>query len=106
MTVSHLMIGGGDIPGRGASPNTGLLGADYEVEQGRYRFKRVLAGDNSIPQLTAPLTKPGVNIKAGDYLVAVDNQEVNANESLYRYFVGTAGKPTQIKVAATRGRTR
>ncbi len=101
ITVSHLGVGGGDVPQTGTPANTGLLGADYEVAQGRYRIKRILQGDNSMPLLTAPLAQPGIHVKVGDYLLAVDNQEINATENLYRYFVGKAGKPTQIKVAAT-----
>jgi tricorn protease len=101
LTVSHLGVGGGDIPQVGAPANTGLLGADYEVAQGRYRIKRILVGDNSSPLLTVPLAQPGIHVKAGDYLLAVDNQEIKAEENLYRYFVGKAGKPTQIKVAST-----
>jgi tricorn protease len=101
LTVSHLGVGGGDIPQVGAPANTGLLGADYEVAQGRYRIKRILVGDNSSPLLTSPLAQPGVHVKVGDYLLAVDGQEIKAEENLYRYFVGKAGRPTQIKVAAT-----
>lgn len=101
ITVSHLGVGGGDIPRGGAPSNTGLLGADYEVDQGRYRFKHILSGDNSSPLLTAPLAQPGIHVKAGEYLLAVDNQEISATENLYRYFVGKAGKPTQIKVASS-----
>jgi tricorn protease len=101
LTVSHLGVGGGDIPRSGTPSNTGLLGADYEVAEGRYRIKHILQGDNSSPLLTAPLAQPGIHVKAGDYLLAVDNQEISASENLYRYFVGKAGKPTQIKVAST-----
>lgn len=101
LTISHLGVGGGDIPQTGASANTGLLGADFEIHQGRYRVTRVFVGDNSMPLLTAPLTQPGIRVQTGDYLLAVDGQDISATESLYRYFVGKAGKPTQIKVAAT-----
>lgn len=101
ITVSHLGVGGGDIPRGGAPANTGLLGADYEVDQGRYRFKHILTGDNSSPLLTAPLAQPGIHVKTGDYLLAVDNQEISATENLYRYFVGKAGKSVQIKVASS-----
>ena len=43
----------------------GLLGADYSVENGRYRFKKVYGGLNWTPELRSPLTEPGVNVKAG-----------------------------------------
>ena len=50
----------------------GLLGADYEVENGRYRFKKVFGGLNWTPDLRSPLTEPGVDVKAGEYLLAVE----------------------------------
>ena len=101
IAVSHLGVGGGDIPRSGAPANTGLLGADYEIDAGRYRIKRILQGENSTPLLTSPLAQPGIPAKVGDYLIAVDNQEIKAEENLYRYFVGKAGRPTQIKVASS-----
>lgn len=101
ITVSHLNVGGGDMPRSGTPANAGLLGADFEVQQGRYRITRILQGDNSTELLTAPLAQPGIRVKVGDFLLAVDGQEIKAEENLYRYFAGKAGRPTQIKVAAT-----
>lgn len=101
ITVSHLNVGGGDIPRTGTPSNTGLLGADYEAHQGRYRITRVLQGDNSMDLLATPLTQPGINVKADDYLLAVDDKEITADENLYQYFVGKAGRPTKIKVASS-----
>lgn len=101
ITVSHLNVGGGDVPRSGTPSNGGLLGADYEVQQGRYRITRLLQSDNSMQLLTPPLTQPGVHVKVGDFLLAVDGQEIKSEENLYRYFVGKAGRPTQIKVAST-----
>ncbi len=54
----------------------GLLGADYAIENGRYRFARVYNGENWNPDLRAPLTQPGVNVKAGEYLLAVNGREL------------------------------
>ncbi len=74
LSVGHHRGGGGD---RLETPRTvpgGLLGADYSVENGRYRFKKVYGGLNWNPQLRAPLTEPGVNVRAGEYLLAVRGQ--------------------------------
>ena len=57
MVVSHMGTGGGDTP-EVKRVQTGLLGADYEVAAGRYRFTRVYSGENWNPQLRAPLTQP------------------------------------------------
>jgi tricorn protease len=79
-------------------PRTGLLGADYKVENGRYRFARVLRGESWDPDLQAPLTAPGVNVSAGDYLLAVNGRELRADENVYALFQGTAGQQTVLKV--------
>jgi len=97
ITVGHLGVGGGDIP-RAKRVATGLLGADYVVENGRYRFSRIYSGENWNPDLQAPLTQPGVNVKAGDYLLAVDGREVMGTESLFKFFEAKAGKQVVLTV--------
>jgi tricorn protease len=95
--LGHTFIGGGDLP---EPPRTrgGLLGADYRVENGRYRFARIYNGENWNPQLRAPLTQPGVNVKAGEYLLAVNGREVRSSDSVYSFFEQTAGKSVVIRV--------
>jgi tricorn protease len=99
MTVSHMGTGGGDTP-EVKRVQTGLLGADYEVAGGRYRFSRVYNGENWNPQLRAPLTQPGVNVKAGEYLLAVNGREVHPPENVYSFFEGMADKSVLIRVGA------
>ena len=55
-----MFVGGGDLPRGRRSVQGGLLGADYAIENGRYRFARVYDGENWNPELRAPLTQPGV----------------------------------------------
>jgi len=97
ITVSHMGTGGGDTPSVKRVP-TGLLGADYEVTNGRYRITKVYNGENWNPQLRAPLTQPGVNVKAGEYLLEVDGREVRPPENLYSFFEGRANKSVLLKV--------
>ncbi|MEW6126451.1 MAG: PDZ domain-containing protein [Acidobacteriota bacterium] len=99
MTVSHMQVGGGDAPPAGQA-NVGMLGADFEINQGRYQITRIYRGDNSEPILTSPLTQPGVKVTVGDYLIAIDGQEIKADENVFKYFQGKAGRPAQLKVAA------
>jgi tricorn protease len=95
--LGHTFIGGGALP---EPPRTrgGLLGADYRVENGRYRFARIYNGENWNPNLRAPLTQPGVNVKAGEYLLAVNGREVRSSDSVYSFFEETAGKSVVIRV--------
>jgi tricorn protease len=97
ITVSHLGVGGGAFPDV-RRVQTGLLGADFTSENGRYRFSKVYNGENWNPQLRAPLTQPGVNVSAGDYLLAVNGQPVDASDSVYSFFEGTVGKSVRLRV--------
>jgi len=97
ITVGHHNTGAGDIP-QPAQVSVGLLGCDYQVENGRYRFARVYNGENWTPQLRAPLTQPGVNVKAGEYLLAVNGRELRASDNVYSFFENTAGKSVVIRV--------
>jgi tricorn protease len=76
----------------------GLLGADYEVADGRYRFKKVYGGLNWTPSLRAPLTVPGVDVKAGEYLLAVRGVDLKPPTELFSLFENTAGKSIEITV--------
>ena len=86
LSTSHMAISGGDSPApEGTKENIGLLGADYEIDSGRYRIKRVLLGDNT-RGITSPLAQPGVNVKAGEYLLAVDGEEIKGERKLLPLF--------------------
>ncbi|HET7209709.1 MAG TPA: PDZ domain-containing protein [Terriglobales bacterium] len=98
LTVGHMFVGGGDDPVTKPPAKTGLLGADYVIENGRYRFSRVIQGENWNPDLKAPLTEPGVNVRQGEYLLAVNGRDLRGSDNLYSFFLGTAGKSVVLKV--------
>jgi tricorn protease len=95
--VSHLNASGGDAP-EIRRQTVGLLGADYEVAGGRYRFRRIYRGDNSANETRSPLTAPGARVEQGEYLLAVNGHPLRAGEELYRLFEGTAGKSITLLV--------
>jgi tricorn protease len=97
LTAGHVFVGGGDLP-QAKPVKGGLLGADFTVEGGRYRFARVYDGENWNPDLTAPLTQPGVNVVAGEYLIAVGGKDLRAADSVYRALEDTAGKQVVLRV--------
>jgi tricorn protease len=97
LTIGHLFAGGGDVPDV-KHVQTGLLGADYKLENGRYRFARVYNGENWNPQVKAPLTQPGVNVAAGEYLLAVNGRELRDTDNVYSFFEGRAGKSVVIRI--------
>jgi tricorn protease len=81
----------------------GLLGADYTIDHDRYRFAKVYFGENWNPSLRAPLTEPGVNVRQGEYLLAVDGREVHGSDEIYSFFLERAGKSVQLKVGPDPG---
>ncbi|MDZ4793634.1 MAG: PDZ domain-containing protein [Bacteroidota bacterium] len=101
---SELAVGHHFITDRGEIMNTpariggGLLGADYTIDKNRYRIKKIYGGLNWNPNLRSPLTEPGVNVKEGDYLLAVNGQNVTTADNLYMFFENTAGKIVELTV--------
>jgi tricorn protease len=98
LSVGHHRGGGGDnfvdarpVPG-------GLLGADYEIANGRYRFRKIYGGLNWNPTLRAPLTEPGLNVKAGEYLLAVEGRPLAPPTNLYSAFENSANRAIDITV--------
>jgi len=97
MTVGHMFVGGGEKP-EPKKINVGLLGADYKIENGRYRIARIYNGENWNPGLQAPLTQPGVNVKVGDYILAVNGRDLHSTDNIFSFFQNTANKQIVLKV--------
>ncbi|MEM8900275.1 MAG: PDZ domain-containing protein, partial [Bacteroidota bacterium] len=76
----------------------GLLGADYSVENNRYRLSKIYGGLNWNPDLRSPLTEPGINAQEGDYLISVNGENVTADQNLYSFFENTAGKIVELAI--------
>ena len=98
LAVGHSYQGPGDSAFEAETIPGGLLGADYEVASGRYRIKKVFGGLNWSPDLRSPLTEPGVDVKAGEYLLAVEGQELRHPQNLYEPFERTANRIVEITV--------
>lgn len=97
VTVGHMFVRGGTEP-QVPKLKVGLLGTDFKIENGRYRFAKVYNGENWNPELRAPLTQPGVNVKPGEYLLAVRGRELKASDNVYSFFEETAGQQITLKV--------
>lgn len=89
---SHTYVGGGYYP-EVTKTLTGLLGADYELDNktGYYRIKRILIGDNSKPNRISPLTLPGINAHTGDYIIAINGLSVRSPMSIDSVLQNTVG---------------
>jgi tricorn protease len=102
LTVGHSYVRGGAFPEVDRVPG-GLLGADFQVENGRYRLAKIYSGLNWNPDLRAPLTEPGVEVSEGDYILAVDGREVRGEDNIFAFFENTSGKQVVLTVNAEPG---
>ncbi|HEX3227638.1 MAG TPA: PDZ domain-containing protein, partial [Pyrinomonadaceae bacterium] len=101
LTVGHsYLTGTGDMPGEDPVSG-GLLGADFALENGRYRIKRIYTGENWNPELRAPLSAPGIQVAEGDYLLEVNGRPLTPPTNIYSMFEGTANRQTLIRVNKT-----
>ncbi|HEX3451148.1 MAG TPA: PDZ domain-containing protein, partial [Isosphaeraceae bacterium] len=98
LSVGHSYLGGGERLYEPKPIPVGLLGADYEAAEGRDRFKTIYGGAYWDPSLRAPLTAPGVDVKTGEFLMAVDGRELKTDSEVYRLFEKTVGKRIELKV--------
>lgn len=99
LAVGHHRFGGGDSFDEPESVNVGLLGADYGTRDGRYYFSKIYGGLNWTPSLRSPLTEPGVNVSEGDFLIAVDGEQVASSDNLYSFFENKANKIVHLTVS-------
>jgi len=97
LTIQHAYIDGGDfsIPPR---PRYGLPGARFELDKqaGRYRITKIFGGENAEDLYRSPLTEVGVNASVGDYVLAIDGEELKPNDDPYRLLRNKADNPVQL----------
>lgn len=101
VAVGHSYTSGGDFPTLDNNNPAGLLGADFTIVNGFYRIKRILTGENWNPDLRAPLSSPGIDVKEGDYLLEINGVPLTADVDIYSLLEGTANRQIKIKVNAT-----
>ncbi|MHC8414561.1 S41 family peptidase [Bacteroides hominis] len=91
-------------PGETEQPkriNTGLLGAEITRDKsGFFRLEKIFPGASWSKELRSPLTEPGVDVKAGEYIVAIDGVPTNTVKDMYSLLVGKAEIPTEISLNA------
>ncbi|KPK79426.1 MAG: protease [Gemmatimonas sp. SM23_52] len=97
IAVGHSYVRGGDMP-EVPEVKVGLLGADFTIEGGRYRIAKIYDTESWNPDLRAPLATPGVDVHAGDYILAVDGVELKAPDNIYRLLDGTADRQVVLTV--------
>ncbi|MFW6331064.1 MAG: S41 family peptidase [Gemmatimonadota bacterium] len=97
LAVGHSFVYGGDLPDTDTA-RVGLLGADLEPHRGRWRVARIYTSESWNPQLVAPLDQPGMKVREGHYILAVNGEDLTADDDPYRLLDGTAGRQTVLRV--------
>lgn len=92
------LMGGANVFNRPASSPIGLLGADYEVTASGIRFKKIYRGHIWDSSRRAPLAEPGLNVKEGDYILAVDGVRVTASTSIDDLMIGKVDKVVELTI--------
>lgn len=100
VSIGHSFVAGGDHP-EVKRNNVGLLGADLEEINNRYRIKKIYNGENWNPRLRAPLSAPGVDAREGDYLLAVNGQELTPPVNPYSLFENKANQQVVLTLSDT-----
>ena len=105
LNTSHTYVFGGDRQRRADRVNIGMLGVDWEIDKGsnRYRFGKIYRVPDWTNGVMPPLTRPGVNVQEGDYILQVNGQEVTADRNIYSYFQDLGSRQITILVNSRPG---
>jgi tricorn protease len=101
IAVGHSYVRGGDMPDVPAAVPGGLLGADFVIENGRYKITKIYDEELWNPDLRAPLATPGVDVRVGDYVISINGTELKAPDNIHRLLDGTANRQTTLVVNST-----
>ncbi len=97
MQVGHNRTSGGDLH-QEQGAKTGLLGANFRINNGRYQLARVYTGESWNPFIKAPLATPGNEAREGDYILAINGQELGSADNIFEALQGTDGKQVTLRV--------
>lgn len=99
LSAGHCYVGGGELPKVERLP-LGLLGSELEKDgsSGFFKITKILKGENWNKTLRSPLTEIGVNVKPGDYIIAVDGKLTNKMANIYEGLVNKANTQVKLRV--------
>ncbi|MDD5542655.1 MAG: PDZ domain-containing protein, partial [Acidobacteriia bacterium] len=97
LDTSHTYVGGGDLPAR-RRIGVGMLGADLVPEGGFFKITKIYPGENWNDDTRSPLTEPGLKVKEGNYLIAVEGQLTRADREPYACFQNMANRIVTLKI--------
>jgi len=105
ISIGHSYVGGGDKPDP-KRIKMGLLGAKISRDaSGYYKIDEILKGENWTKDTRSPLTELGVDVKQGDYIIAIDGQSVKNLDNIYTVLVDKADDQVELTVNAAPSET-
>ncbi len=101
LSVGHAYSANGEHPTPQRIP-MGLLGARFEKDaSGYFKVTKIIEGANWNSATRSPLTMPGVNVKAGDYILAINGKNLKETNNIFSELIGLNGKTTELEVNST-----
>ena len=97
LNASHTYRSGGDLE-QPLQRGVGLLGVDFTLENGAYRIARIVDGAPWDSEVRSPLKRPGVDVREGDYLLAVNGVPLDTSKDPWAAFQGLAGQTVALTV--------
>ncbi len=97
LNASHTYRSGGDTEDA-EQRNVGYLGIDWEIANGFYRIKKIINGASWDTEIRSPLLQPGLKVKAGDYILAVNDEPLDISKAPYSAFEGLAEKTIELTI--------
>ncbi len=100
LNTSHTYVFGGDLRRQADRVNVGMLGVDWDVDKAnnRYRFGKIHRVADWTREVMPPLARTGVNVGEGEYLLAVNGEQVTADRNPYSYLQNLANKQVTLLV--------
>ncbi len=98
MNVGHAYLNSSPEMVRPDRVEVALLGAEFEADGDRYRISNIFPGENWHEQYRSPLTEPGIEVNEGDYLIAIDGEEVTTADNPYAFLVAKADRIVEVTV--------
>jgi tricorn protease len=99
LCAGHAYVGAGDLPKVHKIP-MGLLGAEVRQDKtGAFQITRILKGATWDKSLRAPLAEIGIDVKEGEYIIAVDGKPTKSVNNLQELLINKVGRPVHLKIA-------
>jgi len=98
LSAGHTYTFGGDVENV-PSRYTGFLGIDWEFKDGTFRVKRIVKPAEWDTEIRSPFDQPGVDVRVGDHILAVNGVALDPGIDPYAAFEGLSGKTVSLLVS-------